>query len=1022
MKEILCLLGLCLSLTLAASPDGNELFNTNFNDGGADAWNSENFSLSTNGDKLRAQQTGTLCYGKFWRYFQYNQDYRYLQITVGSIENMNNTISAINSSAGNLLGRLFSGINTFDLNAQKNAEPSGSFALTITQSRPSGTQIGAWADYKNIVVSKIPINGLTISLLKNNAEVIDGQAQVGDKIQFRYYAPGLLPSKELELKIMSLPKMQVISLSNQELILKDQGHNIYSATIAIDETATNCPFSADAPNYLVGMVKINNDFVYGTATFCLDLKTNNTTDYSAQLQGTPFVLEFRKKWVDAVKGVNLAKGKKVVFSRKPTYSLTAKGGTDEFELTDGILSNNLQEHIWFNSEAIGWYLSDGAENGVNLLIDLGKVEEVKKLVFRCLGGIPPNTDMAFPRQFTVYVSKDGEKFYPASSMIKLNQGERDLSDFKKNYYLEENSIAYVYPFEFDVNAEARYVCLTFYGTSSSVFADELAVMQGRSNLSSFNHAYNNVCEKIYTSGIVVKPRINTLGLIDGVRAPSAIQINDMRNAEQQKKVTRIAIELPVGINLTTPKPVSVTPVRRNNLEYNKFIIEENNTGLCKPVIGGLFFEVNKKLAPNAFAVFYAECEGVPSIESSLPITVVDKIQEFPPLKRLHSSLAWTSDTEQQTWPDFLVNWRMLGFNAVSTFPRYWSDSTKNKNQKFLFEAKKMGFKVVMNESPDWMEVGAKDGAEVFSQIPGAKNRNLCPSYRGAEYQKEMARIYKNIGDAKPDYIFWDIECYANGATEAAQCTRCSQAWKKSGKAMGQFLKDLGVSFNGDLYRLVEKYARESNTKIPIVASYDRHASPPEYALIDDFNLLYPKYLKYSQPSLYISGNAQEVHDAVRAEYRILKNRDILPWLTAGCYGEFEPYKIEQMVLESFLNGSIGVTYYCYGDFDSALDYYYHAKAIAEIAPYEDLIADGEILEPKGSNDKMTYSGIKKGDEMLFLIGNYSRTSEETTFTPPFTKIIRVKNLRSNQEIKPAQELKIKVPKGDIALFWIKGQN
>ena len=325
----------------------------------------------------------------------------------------------------------------------------------------------------------------------------------------------------------------------------------------------------------------------------------------------------------------------------------------------------------------------------------------------------------------------------------------------------------------------------------------------------------------------------------------------------------------------------------------------------------------------------------------------------------------------------------------------------------------------MNESPDRMAEGAKDDSEVFSQIPGEKNRNLCPSYRGAEYQKEMARVYQNISNAKPDYIFWDIECYYDGSVEAARCTRCSQAWKESGKDMGAFLKDLGVGFNSDLYRQAEQYAQENNVKVPIVASYDRHASTPLYA-IDDFNLLYPRYLKYAQPSLYVSGNAQNVHDAIRAEYRILKNHDILPWLSAGTYGEFEPYKIEQMVLESFLNGATGVTYYCYGDFDSALDYYYHAKAIAEIAPYEDLIADGIILEAKGSNDKMTYSVVRKGEEMLLLVGNYSRAGEETTFTVPFAKVKQVKDLRSGQEIKPAQELKLKVPKGDIVLLWIKG--
>ncbi|MFA7231699.1 MAG: hypothetical protein WC071_10550, partial [Victivallaceae bacterium] len=47
----------------------------------------------------------------------------------------------------------------------------------------------------------------------------------------------------------------------------------------------------------------------------------------------------RKLWAGKTAGKNLALGKKVTFSKMPTYKLTAKGETDAADLTDGELSS-----------------------------------------------------------------------------------------------------------------------------------------------------------------------------------------------------------------------------------------------------------------------------------------------------------------------------------------------------------------------------------------------------------------------------------------------------------------------------------------------------------------------------------------------------------------------------------------------------------------------------------------------------------------------------------------------------------
>jgi hypothetical protein len=283
----------------------------------------------------------------------------------------------------------------------------------------------------------------------------------------------------------------------------------------------------------------------------------------------------------------------------------------------------------------------------------------------------------------------------------------------------------------------------------------------------------------------------------------------------------------------------------------------------------------------------------------------------------------------------------------------------------------------------------------------------------------MERVAENVKKTRPDYVFWDIECWYNGAMEAAQCSRCKAEQQASGKPMDEFLKDKGTGSFKDLYQAVQKGS--SGNKMPEVASYNHHAEKPLHQLIVDFNQIYPRYVNDAQPSLYVAGRAEDVHNSIRANYKLLKTRKIIPWLTAGTYGEFEPYKLEQMILEALLNGACGITYYCYADFDTPLDFYYHAKALAEIAPYEDLIMDGEVLEPTGSNKQLTYSGIRKGGEMLLLIGNYQNTPGSTTYSAPFTTVTQIKDLRSGKALPAENPIKLDVPKDGIMLLYIAGK-
>jgi hypothetical protein len=340
--------------------------------------------------------------------------------------------------------------------------------------------------------------------------------------------------------------------------------------------------------------------------------------------------------------------------------------------------------------------------------------------------------------------------------------------------------------------------------------------------------------------------------------------------------------------------------------------------------------------------------------------------------------------------------------------------------KFLADARKNGYKIIMQEfiGPGTAR-DQKPGSEVFSQIDSNDSKNLCPAYRGTVYQQEIERIKKNTLICRPDFVIWDNECWYAGAGEgiSGRCRRCKEAAASSGKSVHQFLLDCGTDILKDGYQAVNAASTEGKFPMPLVSSYNYQVLEPISEEIFEFNRCYPKYLNQSQPSLYVGGRAAMVHKCIRGSYQRLKNRDILPWLSAGTYGELEPRKLEQVIFEALLNGSIGLTYYWSGDFDTPLEFYYHARPLAVLRPYENLLVNGNVLEPTGSNAALYYSGIGRKGEMLLLVGNYDMASEPT-IAEVSPKLSRAVDLISGEKIKIVKgKLKLDVPKDGYRIVY-----
>lgn len=982
-------------------------------------WRWYNISADVVESLLRVRESGEKSSGSFQNYVPFdlrqNSEYRYLQVQAGAVEFTEMGGYATNTSTGGRsLGPVFPGWNTYDFYSQPAlAGQKGNFSLAFVQAGKPGLQPGGWADYRLYRVVKQPSGGLTIRLFRAGKE-FSGPGQVGDDLRITYYSAGNVLEKELEISWIAYPLMAEYRFSAEPIRLKESSPGIFTAEVRISEEAIKLDTIAEKQQ-LVACAKIHGELSYGTLAAPLQIEGKAHFGYEGQARGTHQTIHYRKIWMEATRGNNLALGKKVFFSREPDYPLTRKGDTDTEDLTDGKLSLNQQDKIWFDQQAVGWL--NGAADGVNILLDLGEVKALDKVVLRCLGGAGGN--LSFPRRLQLFLSRDGRDFYPAANLEKLMQGERAQSDFRHYYYLVEENNAYVYPFTLNAQAEARYIGLCLYGTSDFLFCDELAVIEAAPAASDaqFNQAYQQEPQPFHTSGIVFAPRINRLGLASNAILPNRFFIQDMRTEAEAERPVALYLELPEGFELLNGLACE------KGAGKNRYLLQQQEKGRLKTSTDSFFIRCTQDFSPVAKdtaplqASFYAEVEGLERITRTVPISVVE-LPALPVFRRLHVSLSWMVEHAALAWPDFYQNWGKLGFNAISLFPRYWGNGPNQKVQEWMRQGRELGYKLIMNESPFHpMVKGQAPGSEVYSQLPAGNGKNLCPSYRGALFQKEMQRIYQNVLRSRPDFVFWDIECWYNGAAEATACTRCSEAWKKSGRPLDEYLKSLGKELNQALYDQVALAAKEGAFPMPVVASYDRHAADPHYALLEDFFADYPRTLKLAQPSLYVGGRAEDVHDAIRAEYRLLKNRDILPWLSPGCYGEFEPEKMEAMVLEALLNGACGITYYGYGEFDNALDFYYHCKALAKIAPYEDLLLDGQVLEPNGSNPELFYSGIQKGEQALLLVGNYRRAAESCTLSSPLQTTRRIVDAENGQTLPG---LTIEVPKGGFRLLYLEG--
>lgn len=776
-------------------------------------------------------------------------------------------------------------------------------------------------------------------------------------------------------------------------------------------------------------------------------------EIGAQPQGVPTVAQGKAAWAAVLQGEELAAGRAVQLLPPPDYHLT-RDEKDNLDLTDGKLASKNNDRIWFQKDAVGWYLTPGET--VSVLVDLEREEEIGRVAIRVLGGREQGS-LVFPKGFEILVSNDKNIFYRLNELQKLQPAESELSDFKTTFYLPEPKKAYMHAFSFDTNVKARYVVIRMT-RDSGIFADEISI-QRKWTRDAVTPLTQYPVARFYAEGVAVFPRKEPQVITDNVVTPCYFVVQDNRDGKPAGKIDML-VDVPAGIELVGASGLPYEAQRASQAGERRYRVDLLKRGSGR--YGPYFFQVKDKTKVPAAAQFRvtARVGGQNSHVVETPLQIVT-IPEVNTHGVLDVSLTWMNEGNALAWPDFYQSFRKLGFDYVSAFPRWYStpdgkmalesaysvglaadggqynvllEKVKAGSQgalQLLDEARKQNFRIVANDSPfhilgKTVDEALKNGKipeeeqrEVFNVVDGKVGKYVHPLYRGRYFQNEISRIKMEVEATRPDEFYLDIEWWYESVDESQKDERMVAAWKASGKTWEDFRSDVGTDVLRAVRTAVDEAARNAGIKPPKIGLYNSHASGHQVQKFFEFSKLYPDIIQFSMPSLYVQGRTLDVIAKVRADYAKLGNRDIIPWLTAGTYGEFDPQHMETMVLESILNGARGVTYYYFYDFDP-MDFYYHARALSFLMKYPQLMKEGKPLpEWTGSNPNLNYTAFSDGKEALLMVGNYKRSHDgKCRVALPLGGVKKVVNVVTGAALMPGQQQNLDVPPGGYVLLHV----
>ncbi|MBE6374765.1 MAG: hypothetical protein E7055_22205 [Lentisphaerae bacterium] len=717
------------------------------------------------------------------------------------------------------------------------------------------------------------------------------------------------------------------------------------------------------------------------------------------------------------------------------YPLTAKGGTDTADLTDGLVHKG-SGMVHFQKQAVGW---SGHFGQISIMVDLGEVKPVRKGVIRINGG--RLKDFSFPKGLTIWGSKDGQNFYRGQNLVKLGKREDYLSNFRDAYYLPESedgrNPTWLYPFELHLDADVRYVVFQMQPGSHLLFCDELAVIQAdpKSVKSpDFNRIFRQIPKNIFHENIIVRPKMDKMYIAEGKWFPNLLTLDNRK--KESGGTLSFSIDLPSAVEhrYADCYPAQIRRYVKSERKGNRTVYyfksdlpvgKQLNRLAENYAIGPFYFMVkDASLVPaeERYAEFQSFCDGKWEKTVRLPLEIL-KMPEVPPLKHLNTFI-WIAPRFVATWPDYLSTIRSAGFSILPLFPDYRDEVPELDRFVKNSQGSKDQFRMILapvnnlNKPPEY-----------FCQTGGSL-KTVCLAYRGPAYQEMLEQITEFVKKYPCGYLTFDVESWERHTmNNAMKCPRCNTLREKMKMNWVQYFSWAQAQYLMPFKEAAAKGAAAAGRKPPKIgfyalapgdAAFRYTCSEGPVDFLGGFDRMFPAYVDEAQFSYY-GRDAFNVHHRARMVYEKLKKPAVcIPWISGGT-GAYYSLPLSKRTahhfLEAVLNGSGGVQYFRFRSFESPLDYYYHALAARQIAPFEELLMNGSLdTDFSGSNRKLLYTKRDWKGRTLILIGNYEAFAEAETAIPIKGKVT---NLISGETQVAKGRFQIKIPADGYVLLLVE---
>ena len=664
--------------------------------------------------------------------------------------------------------------------------------------------------------------------------------------------------------------------------------------------------------------------------------------------------------------VNLAAGKKVLLMPWPNYSKTARVGNRPSVMTNSKLEQ--PGKLTADSATVSWNFV----GRVNVMVDLQKRCDISEVAMRFLRD-DHYSDNA-PVGMEIFVSDDGEHFAQVAARSPwTNPGLFD-SDPTINSH---DANIYTWRFPDLQNVRGRYVGFSFYAGGITA-TDELMVYGNESTSTAPSAGTPSGFSMDEPELYFHKPK---LYIPSNISAPQPIGVF---MPAKLKGDLQLELDLPPGISLQSPSENTTSKVLSDG--QSQVTITFKNLSGVNRILSRLYLKATKSDQSGNITYRYRFADWQ-SPDMEIPYTTFS-VPSTPAPKRLLTGFGWWYGSDNTEYPDALQSFQQLGLNSITVFPRQMPADPNDPQWKLLEKARAAGMKIIATDSPYnimWVNnLKNQDAHEMYCQFADGtvgSNPKICPSYRGKYYQAEVQRVATQMARVRPDYIAMDTELWLPQGPPAEQCTRCQEDFKKSGlKSWDEWLQSKGNEMEEDLVNAIRQKLQEENAKSTFVAGMFGLKSTEVMERVFNFQKLYPQTIQVAQPAYYSPVNSLDllnIAQLIRDNRAQMPHSDIIPWLTPGDANPIPGEAFKWSLLESYCNGARGVYFWsrnCW-DGENLLAY---SNAIRAIAPAEDIIMDGQLINNEASVESPGHlSGMKNSNAMVLLISDYEKKSSGT---------------------------------------------